>query len=199
MRKLFVIVTACTLGGWGIGGALGGCGGDDGATVGATTDDGGSNGTSGGTSGGSSGTSGGTTSGGPSDGGSDDAGADGGSSSGSASNPGRITCGASECNVANQICCRSVLDAGCIPDDANCPGAGLEMECDEEADCPQGQTCCLGASQGGRARCRNSCGGSEVRLCKTNAECGDAGACNEKTCLGRSFQVCGDPNVRICD
>lgn len=31
------------------------------------------------------------------------------------------------------------------------------------------------------------------QLCKTTAECGDAGACNEKSCDGFKLHVCGSP------
>lgn len=189
MRTRFVIVTACALVGWAAGGALGGCSGDDGATVAPPGDDGGgSSGTSGGSSGGTSG----GTSGGSSGGGVGDAGPEGGSSSGGASNPGKISCGATECTVEDQICCRSTTDAGCLEDNDDCLGA--EIQCDETADCQQGQKCCFGPGGGGlRARCRNDCGGGEARLCKTNTECGDGGSCTEKTCLGQRLRTCGAP------
>jgi hypothetical protein len=175
MKKLFLIVTACVL----VGGALGGCGDDFETTVPPPVgDDGGSNGTSGGTSG---------TSGG----GADDAGIEGGASSGSASNPGKVSCGASECTLGTQICCQSFNDAGCIAQGANC--SAVEVECDETADCPDGQRCCLerSGSGSGRARCQKNCNAGRF-LCKTNAECGDA-ACTATSCFGRTFQTCGPP------
>lgn len=184
-HRILFLVTACVLGG-GAMVALNACGDDDAAIPPAGDDAGGasssgstsSSSSSGSTSGGtSSGTSGGTSSGDP------DSGTDGGaSSSGAISNPGKITCGAAECTIGTQLCCRGLNDAGCIAENDNCQGA--EIECDEKADCPdQDDSCCLdfaGIGSGLRARCENNCM-RRFQICKTAAECGDAG-CVEKTC-----------------
>jgi hypothetical protein len=69
--------------------------------------------------------------------------------------------------------------------------------CDERADCPSpGGTrhCCLafGLGGGGSAQCQGTpCNGGDLALCKTNAECGDAGACKSVTCTdGHTFYAC---------
>jgi hypothetical protein len=192
-HRIYIMVAACVMGG-GAMVALNACGDDDAPIAPGGEDGGGSSGStssgatsSSGTSGTSGGTSGSTSSGGT------DGGDDGGGSSG-VSNPGKITCGASECTVGTQLCCRGVNDAGCIADNDNCQGT--EVECDEKADCPdQDDQCCLDFGGGGlRARCQGNCQ-ARFRICKTAAECGDAGGCVEKTCgLGANavkIRTCG--------
>jgi hypothetical protein len=83
---------------------------------------------------------------------------------------------------------RRVDDGACM---AGCPSsASFELHCDESADCIGGANtvCCL---DGMATQCMGACA-SGVRLCKTQAECGDAG-CALKTCAGRAIQVCGAP------
>ena len=191
MRKLFMIISGSMLVVWSAASALGGCGGDEGGAAiaqndasAAETSSGSSSGTSG-SSGSSSGTSGST------DAGARDAAPDGSSSSG-VTNPGKVTCGGSECTADTQFCCRSASDAGCVAKGGNCQGA--EVECDEAADCKnKGEVCCLTAGAAGlRARCGADCNDfNQIQVCKTAAECGDAGACAQKTCYGQKVQMCG--------
>ena len=94
------------------------------------------------------------------------------------------------------------------------------MTCDESADCTNNQICCYVKQQGGggggggqpsftaacstRTLCRtfeNGGGGGGMptfkprpQICKTSAECGDAGTCNPKTCDGFKLHVCGSPD-----
>jgi len=90
-----------------------------------------------------------------------------------------------------QFCCRGFNDAGCVDQGESCQGA--RVTCDEAADCDQGERCCLSFGGGGgglRARCDNNCQ-SQFRVCKTDTECGDAGACTEKTCGTIKIRTCG--------
>lgn len=163
-------------------------GGDDGGTTDATTGDGGGGGNDTGTSG---------DTGGQTDGnGGQDAG-DSGPFDG-APTPAQIECGNVACSASTQECCQ-YADAGssawsCIANDAGfgaCPG--ITATCDEAADClGDSGVCCLGASSGGFGA---SCSAAPcfVQVCKTNAECGDAGTCSKKSCFGRQLQVCGSP------
>ena len=111
---------------------------------------------------------------------------------GAASNPGKITCGSTECDSTTQVCCSKFsFDAGttrtCTAPNA-CQG-GTASHCDEKADCPQNQKCCLGF---GGAQCQNNCQGPE--LCKTNLECGDGGTCSTYTCPQNvTVQTCSKP------
>ena len=144
---------------------------------------------SGASSSGSSGTDGG-------DGGVKEGGGGEGGTTGS--NPGKVTCGTAECATGGAtICCEKTAQDGGVTRtcEATCDGFGsYDLRCDEKADCPNAaDKCCLGF-QG--AMCNDNCGFGQnpgVQLCKTNAECGDAGACNVKTCLGRQRSVCGTP------
>jgi len=105
-----------------------------------------------------------------------------------------VTCGATECSVATDLCCRSLTgDAGCVAKNGDCQGA--EITCDEAADCDQGKKCCLGfsiGSGGGGAKCSTKC--DAIQLCTTNAECGDAGACALRTCGSGQFSQ----TIRMC-
>ncbi|MBX3230517.1 MAG: hypothetical protein KIT84_02710 [Labilithrix sp.] len=75
------------------------------------------------------------------------------------------------------------------------------MECDEKADCTdQRDRCCFMRTDEVQTECRRSCttgGGPNTtvhpQVCKTSEECGDAGACAEKTCNGFKLFVCGQP------
>jgi hypothetical protein len=219
MRRIALLLGAAALVGYGVTAALGGCGGDE-ATVtpepdGAASSSGSTSGdqTSGGTSGATSGgTSGGTSgSSGDPDGG-------GTSSSGNlgATNPGRVTCGATECDAGgfnnNVVCCYRDAGAACgrqqgpgnPPDE--CTDNTFQTECDEPADCPGiggggNRACCLRLRAQGTIAAAQTCGqfgqgcGNDngPRVCKTTADCGDAGACAVKNCGGRQVGVCGSP------
>jgi hypothetical protein len=160
-------------------GAVVGCGDDD--VTGATPDGGASS------SGGSSGSTG--------DGGVDAA----------AQNTNKVTCGTVECDSTTQVCCASPdvdggsPDAGSLGYKCQAAGdqcAGAKVTCDEKADCPGGtNVCCTNISGTAIAsECKMTCGGNEVQLCKTAAECGDGGACTQYSCpLGRKVYACAKP------
>ena len=113
-----------------------------------------------------------------------------------ASNPGKITCGTTECDSTTQVCCLQFsLDAGSTRKCTAPNGCqGQASECDEKADCPQNQRCCL--SQGfTRGQCQNNCQGG-TQACKTNPECGDGGVCATHTCPQNVvIQTCTKPNL----
>jgi hypothetical protein len=80
-------------------------------------------------------------------------------------------------------------------------GAGSQ-KCSSAADCRGGGVCCVSASQSSVTSvagvCQPSCTISVPQLCKTNAECGDAGACTSQTCndaggvgIPVTLQACG--------
>lgn len=194
MKRLAWLGGCAVLTAWGLGSAIGGCGSDE--TPVTTGDDGGAS-----SSGGSSGAS---SSGGSSSGGTGDAGIDGSTSSGGTSNPGKISCGTTECSEAGVVCCLELAGTGADASvartcqvDGDCNGA--KLACDEARDCADfdaGDVCCGELTNQGalRSRCRGNCGNDELQLCKSNDECGDAGACAEYTCplLGK-VRACEKP------
>jgi hypothetical protein len=184
MNRIVWITVTGGLVGWGIAGVLGGCGSEEAAVVEEPDAASSSSGTSGTSSSGSSGDM---------DGGNDGA----SSSSGGASNPFKVTCGATECDAGGPggFCCINVMDGGrtCGTGGASCPGIAFEIRCDEKADCTDPQEkCCLGFTS---TTCNNDCPGpgNGIQVCKTAAECGDAGPCNMKMCGNRQWTVCGSP------
>jgi len=177
MRRLALGISFVGFVGGALAGALVGCGDDD--NTGATTTDGGASSSSGSTSG---------------DGGFDAA----------APNTNKVSCGTTECDSTSQVCCASPdPDAGapdgglgykCQASGDTC--AGAKVACDEKADCPGGtNVCCTNVSGAAIAsECKATCGGSDVQMCKTNTECGDAGTCKLYTCpLGRKLYACEQP------
>ncbi|CAN5314117.1 hypothetical protein BH09MYX1_BH09MYX1_15480 [soil metagenome] len=121
--------------------------------------------------------------------------------------PGQVSCGNTSCNTTNEECCvRFAADGGadggfglsraCIAKNGQCQG-GAKAECDEKADCPNAQVCCLELSGGGGAgaKCQSDCGKQGVQLCKTTPECtNDGGACTTYTCPGNNvIQSCKKP------
>lgn len=106
----------------------------------------------------------------------------------SVSNPGKVTCGTTECDITGQSCCDPIGDAAPYCRDAGVgPGfcQGATYRCDEKADCADGGICCYDFGGGVDTQCRASCNLGRVQACKTSAECveGDAG-CRQYTCFG---------------
>jgi hypothetical protein len=206
MKRLAWLVGSFGMVAWGLGGTLAACGGEadvavappDAAAEGSVAAP--SSSSSGAAEAGASssgGASGGLTDGGPMS----EGGADGGASSGATSNPGKVSCGAAECTSPTQACCAGVLlDGGprntCQPAGDGC--FGVKQECDEKADCNGAQICCTDFGGGLSFECKAGCAGQNVQICKTSAECGDAGACKEYSCPGgRKIRSCTKPG--ICD
>jgi hypothetical protein len=178
-----------------------GCGGDSGTGAGGGDDGGGIDGTSG-TDG--SGNGDGTTGNdGGNDGGTGDDGGPGNEGGppicirpdgGAPSNPSSVECGGQPCSVPTNVCCdRFWVDGGvkCQPAAQQCQGPTLA--CDEKADCPTGQVCCLivnGGNGGFATECRQTCPGAE--LCRCDQDCPQNTPCNVLTCPGnRHIEACG--------
>lgn len=120
------------------------------------------------------------------------------------STPGTIQCGTNVCNVPAQQCCvRFQADGGAdggfgLTRTCTAPNGcqnGAVTSCDEKADCPNNQVCCV--QFGGNsitASCQNNCGNQGVQLCKTTAECtNDGGVCTQYTCANNPVQSCRKP------
>lgn len=134
---------------------------------------------------------------------------------------GSTTCDAGFTGGGPNVCCQAANETNtkCTTRNA-CDNTGsngnLRVQCDETADCPAsgpggGDICCYFKDQSGpggsvpsftascmsRQECRSFTPGQGAKprpqLCKTSAECGDAGACNLKTCDGFKLNVCGSP------
>jgi hypothetical protein len=115
------------------------------------------------------------------------------------SNKGKVSCGATTCDVSvPQTCCSTdtaPLTGTCGTPDA-CPE--FDAQCDEAADCKGGDICCFGF---GKFYCTDAatCGaeGQNIRICKTDAEC--AGDLNGTTCAAETCSIEGKSTpVRMC-
>jgi hypothetical protein len=112
------------------------------------------------------------------------------------SNPGYVTCGSTQCDLATTICClSSVGGPSCIASGAitQCPGEWT-IACDEPEDCPTGEFCGVGANSPLETSCTTA--SYWPRICKSNADCGDAGGgvCDmDQSCDGHTVYVstCG--------
>jgi hypothetical protein len=104
------------------------------------------------------------------------------------SEPNKIACGATVCDAGGagpnaDYCCERPDGGEQCANKGNQCGGGLRLNCDEKADCMNGNECCLSFG-GGASDCQNGCVNSQLHLCRTTAECGDAGACKQVTCTG---------------
>jgi hypothetical protein len=210
---LFAPTSAGTAGKGGTGGATGGTGGTGG--IGATGGTGGSRtGGTGGTTGGSGGVGG---SGGI--GGSAATGGTAGSVGGTAGSAGStvdsgadvrrdvaidardagrssVRCGTTTCDPAVSYCCLSSVNVRCLGLNATtCNSSTDRLHCDDTADCPLGQICCLtaGASGAGAdAVCTltTGCAAPKQMLCDPTAVA---------PCLGLVGIVCSEDSDSIID
>ena len=210
-RRLAWLLGSGVLVTWGLAGALGGCGSTaatiddsnaDGGEAGTGTSGGTSGATSGGTSGGtsgSSGTDGGTDGSSNTDGGTPEG---GGGDAGVTSTPNKVQCGGgTACTTPADVCCvKQSGDAGCQPAADNCQN-GAKLHCDEKADCTGTDICCAGFVGGAVSTdCKAACGGMQVQVCKTNAEC-TGGTCYVNTCPtpgGGSIVVDACSKIPLC-
>jgi hypothetical protein len=120
---------------------------------------------------------------------------------GAPSDPGRVTCNGSPCDVsAGNTCCVQPADGGtsetCNPPNTPC-GGGLKIECNEAADC-NGGVCCQainGIAVAGSTSCMSgsTCPtGSTFQACRVDDECGGPDAsvsvkrCIPQTCTNAS-------------
>ncbi|WP_394848266.1 hypothetical protein LZC95_12470 [Pendulispora brunnea] len=137
--------------------------------------------------------------------GGEDAGTDAFPEDARASDPKSLRCGNTRCNTDDQFCC--VQDDGgaaCASDsDGGACNGGTEIGCDEQADCDEGEVCCGTAKLGEvTVECAppTSCNNpfENRRICKTDAECGDAGACVTQPCKGIIVSTCGGIPPSAC-
>lgn len=113
------------------------------------------------------------------------------------SNPLKVSCGATECS--GSFCCVAG-DAGassCMTEESQCVAASsARLNCDEKADCP-GKDCCLTLSTllpgPAESKCKDSCGATELQLCKLDSECETGKKCAVVTCAGRVYRSCNKP------
>jgi len=75
-----------------------------------------------------------------------------------------------------------------------CPAAqGLEFKCDEKADCPAAQFCCIDGASGSSCAVDGCFDGPQ--LCKSDADCTTAGEkCNPVACKRAGITI----NIRAC-
>ena len=81
-----------------------------------------------------------------------------------------VRCNDTEC--AGRCCISQAGPATCVPLGDTCPAQTIAFTCDEKADCPAGQSCCLlfaGASP--YSACANSCQAAGETLCAGDQEC----------------------------
>jgi hypothetical protein len=114
-----------------------------------------------------------------------------------------VSCGATECALdAGQACCDTIREdasthaCGSLASGSFCFGGALQ-ECDEKADCPSGNVCCLQfLTQGISATCMPTCitGAERYQACATTAECENGGPCQSHGCAsGERVQTCEKP------
>jgi hypothetical protein len=87
--------------------------------------------------------------------------------------PGKVTCGSTTCDTATDYCCAGTNGAGtCEPLNGGTCASGVEVECDETADCASGNVCCQQDAYGPHsATCETACPTGYFQVCRTNAEC----------------------------
>ena len=123
--------------------------------------------------------------------------------------PGVVGCGGpGDCTTSTSACCQpNPPDGGpqgtCEPNPTSCADGGVKVECEEAADCPDGNVCCENFpayATLGPTSCMPSCANGWSQICRTHAECGDdAGSparCVLQTC-GSSFGFGGGRSVTL--
>jgi hypothetical protein len=129
----------------------------------------------------------------------------------SPSTPGFVTCGEEQCDLSTAVCCIAFNPTTytCTPLGTGCHTTGgvadyFSIACDEPADCPDGDICRQRSSDPLVVDC-TSAGPLGPVLCKSNADCGDAGSCQTTACPGDAscllpscpFSTCtADPSCR---
>ena len=90
------------------------------------------------------------------------------------------------------LCCITPDGTGnCAPHGEACPPGMMELSCDEKADCPPGQSCCLAFAGGApRSACAPTCnGGGLETLCGSDQECTTVTDCIPLEMLGPPFSA----------
>jgi hypothetical protein len=90
------------------------------------------------------------------------------------------------------LCCGDVDGSACLSDAGAC--AALVRVCDESADCPLGNVCCVTAIQPKAiaTECKPACDPGEPQACATRAECASDGgvACLDWACGALRVLTC---------
>jgi hypothetical protein len=84
------------------------------------------------------------------------------------SGKGGVRCGATTCEPAMGFCCLSASNPRCLMSTTTCSLQSHRLNCDDTADCPLGQLCCVteGTSGNGAAAvCTASCAAPRQILC----------------------------------
>jgi len=111
-------------------------------------------------------------------------------SGGETCTPGAVACGAGTCDLATQYCCVSTDSdsEACISNATAC--AGRSVRCNEAADCPGTEICCLDVTNtaGGGSMscqvgptCRFGSGIASAQVCRSSGECA-SGSCSLYSC-----------------
>jgi hypothetical protein len=122
-----------------------------------------------------------------------------------ASDPGFVTCGDAPCSVPDHYCCDTPSSETCVPNTVSgC--AGERRLCDEAADCPVGQVCCVPFAEAPffvhSTLCSTSCdrtGLQGTQVCKTDSECKNAQPCQQQTCSGKVVRACEQIDPNFCN
>jgi hypothetical protein len=131
----------------------------------------------------------------------------------------QITCGATSCAIATEVCCVSRTNAGTAYGCATgttCPGAGggdgggggggggggdvVALKCSGAANCAPGTVCCVDqTNNGATSACLPSCGQGQAQLCDPTAGTATGCAVNQPCSsnnigdwgLPRTYATCG--------
>ena len=114
--------------------------------------------------------------------------------------PGIFICGSNFCATASQQCCLAVssttaVSGTCMPLAASC--SGISLQCDEQADCPASNVCCVGLSAATSSSVLGSLGSHCVNaslcrgtgqfvVCRQDSDCHGLGVC----CAGDGLPTC---------
>jgi hypothetical protein len=116
------------------------------------------------------------------------------------SDPNAIACNGSVCVPGQTRCCIDTSGTRCLSTSSiDC--AATEINCDEKADCPAGNVCCLTQDNNntpvGSTYCRTSCAPNDAIVCKSDQECPDK-PCRLVQCGRFSIGTCGGLVPAVC-
>jgi hypothetical protein len=106
--------------------------------------------------------------------------------------PGTVACGPADCVADASRCCVVGMLEQCQTPATTC--TGMELNCDERADCPSPQVCCIGPDNyydAASSYCMASCVANHGELCKSDDDCAGGMPCVPITCGTRKFATCG--------
>lgn len=108
------------------------------------------------------------------------------------SDPANVACGATKCPLPMKVCCEQVGNATCQDRNAVSCGNGVVADCDEAANCPPQQVCCVTDVKpfGLETKCGSSCTGGDPQACRKDGECPSGQTCVAWTCNGRVVATC---------